>query len=126
MLTIKTYISKSKIPEAGLGLFCGESVERGDIVWKNTKYSEIIYSEVEWDKLPSEFKDNVSIYVYKCKGYYHLNLDNSRHMNHSTNPSVIEDDNGNNVASFELSVGDEITCDYTKFYDGDWFGMTIK
>lgn len=124
MLTIKTYISKSKIPNAGLGLFCAESVNKGDIVWKNDNCSEIVYSESQWNRLPDGFKDNITIYAYKCKGKYRLNLDNARHMNHSDNPTAIENTFGDNIASEDLKAGDEITCDYTTFYDEDYLSMT--
>ena len=125
MLVKKTYISKSKIPNAGLGLFAGEKILKGEKVWVNHPCSEKVYQPDEWDALPKEFKNSIEMYVYKSDGLYRINIDNSRHFNHSVTSSVIMDDDGNNVAVSDLCIGDEITCDYSLFYDSDWLSKTL-
>lgn len=68
-----TYIDKSDI--SGLGLFAGEYISKGEIVWIQTKWSEIIYTEQEWEDIPDKYKHNIRKYVYKYGGNYHLNID---------------------------------------------------
>ena len=126
MLTIKTYIRESKIPNAGLGLFSFEFIPKGNIVWKETEFSEIRYTQSEWDNLPQQMRDNIAIYAYKSNGKYHLNIDNSRHMNHSDKPSLVVDDNGNNIAATDIHPGDELTCNYKDFYDNDYLESILN
>ena len=43
MLQVKTYIYKSLIPNAGNGLFAGEDIKEGTIIWKlNPRIDKII------------------------------------------------------------------------------------
>jgi len=123
---IKCYIGKSIIPNAGLGLFTAEDVKKGEIVWYNTPESEIIYTEEEFNNLPLRFKLNISKYVYKYKGVYHLNLDDSRHYNHSNTPNTEEDSLGNYIASRDITKDEELTCNYFDFNDDSTWIDTLN
>ena len=123
MLLKKTYLDKSNID--GIGLFSGETIKAGEIVWKNSRCSEIEYSENEWKELPIQFKESITKYVYVQNNKYILNLDNSRHLNHSDSPNLDMDENGNNIAVCDIEIGVELTCNYKLFYDTDWLNKTI-
>lgn len=126
MNTINCYIGISKIKNAGLGLFSGEFIKKGTIVWKNHTSSEIAYSEKEFFELPEKFRKNIEKYVYKCDGEYRLNLDDSRHYNHSDEPNTLEDVHGNFIAARDIEHGEELTCNYRLFYDNDWAEKILR
>lgn len=127
MNTVKCYIGTSKIPNAGLGLFAGEKIFKGQTVWANSDCSEIIYTEEQFALLPKQFKENVKKYIYKCGGKYHLNLDDSRHYNHSDNANTTETSDGNYIATMDIESGDELTCNYREFNDDtEWLGEVLS
>lgn len=126
MNTVKSYIWISKIPNAGLGLFAGQRILRGQTVWQVHPSSEMIYTQNEFDALPDQFKHNVKKYIYKCEGRYHLNLDDSRHYNHSDDANTTETKDGDYIATRDIDDGEELTCDYRQFNDDmEWLDEII-
>lgn len=125
MLVVKTYIDFSEILNAGLGLFAGEKILQYQIIWKNNSGSEVKYSQKNWNALPEPFRKSIEKYVYRFNGIYILNLDDSRHMNHSDTPNTIQDELGDYIASRDISDGEELTCNYSVFNDNEWFDGTF-
>jgi SET domain-containing protein len=119
MLCVKTTLRIS--PIHGLGCFAAEPIAAGTIVWRlDPKFDVSIEAEelLRYDLCQQEF---LKIYTYgQCEAgrkYYVLCGDHARHMNHSSQPNVIEAGHGeaSNVASRDIDVGEELTCDYFSF-----------
>ena len=47
-------------------------------------------------------------------------------MNHSDNPNLIEDENGNTIATCDIPANSELVCDYYSFYDSDYLKEILK
>ena len=122
MLLVKTKLKLSKIH--GIGLFADENIKKGQIVWKKNKNcSYVIFSEKEWRELkrktsPESFKQ-IRNYTYKYNrdGKYYCCLDDTRFMNHSSKPNIVENKLGNDIALRNIKKGEEILIDYETFFD---------
>jgi SET domain-containing protein len=117
MLVVKHKIDIS--PIAGLGLFAGEMIPKGTLVWQNFTDSELILADELFVNLSPYMQDNFKHYGYhdKMTKEWKLPLDNSRFMNHSDQHNLIQDDKGNSLAMKDIRPGEELTCDYRGFVD---------
>lgn len=114
MLIIKTYIGPSKIH--GIGLFAGQNIKKGKIIWEFHHKLDIIIST---DDISCEIiKDHIEKHAYKIYKNYNLWClcgDNTKFMNHSYNPNVISKDDDYDVAKQDIKKGEELTIDYSTF-----------
>jgi uncharacterized protein len=122
MLLVKTKLGLSKIH--GIGLFANEPIKKGTPIWKFAPGLDLKFSE---DLMRSiEHKEQIKDYVYldvNTKKFV-LCCDDARFMNHSEDPNVRdiwedENDDGTTIASRQIAIGEEITCNY-KVFDADW------
>jgi SET domain-containing protein len=62
-------------------------------------------------------------YLSRFTGVWVLPGDHDRYMNHSDEPNVGMNPNGNteNLALRDIAAGEELTCDYRTF-DAEWRG----
>jgi hypothetical protein len=118
MILIDYIIKPSQL--GGLGIFSNQLVNVGQIVWKNNSDSEMIISAEKFDVCSEYLKSIFRRYGYKTKGRdeWRLPLDDSRFFNHSLNPSIVENENGDYISISQINVGDEVTCNYKEFDDG--------
>ncbi len=121
MLLIETFLAES--PIAGIGLFAGQRVEKGQVLWRFVPGFDNLMT-VEFVKgLPDmnqEFiRDNASLIPQM--GAYLMCGDNDRFTNHSNDPNrqfVYESPTDiYEVATREINPGDELTNDYSEFDD---------
>lgn len=126
MLMVKTKLKETK--SKGIGLFADQNIAKDTIVWKNNKdLSFVKWNEKEWrnlkNKLTIESFKQINRYVYKYMkdNKYYLNLDDTRFINHSKNPNIIEGKLGDDIARRNIKSGEEITIDYETFYDQNYF-----
>ncbi len=125
MILIKTKIGKSKIN--GLGLFAAQDIPKGTVIWRFNPQLDLRLSEEEVQLLPDVVKWNYKHYCFKSKrsDKYILCFDDTRFMNHSNNPNIINeprhDDEGENcdIAFVDIKSGEEIVGDY-KSFDADY------
>jgi hypothetical protein len=116
MLTVSSYLAPSAID--GLGVFAGEYIERGRLMWSlNPKFDIFIHpSEVE--AYPPYLQDFIARYTYphlEMPGVRVLDGDHARFMNHTlaANTDFRIFDKG--YALFDIAPGEEITCNYHEF-----------
>lgn len=115
MLLISTQVKQSA---HGLGLFTQTRLTKGQKIWEFDDLTEIVISKFDLQRAPDIFKEFVSTYGYYVESLgVIINIDNSRFMNHSDNPNLIEID-GCNYATRDIEIGEELTCDY-KVFDND-------
>lgn len=123
MLLISTYVAQS--PIEGLGVFAGEYVPRGSLMWSLNPKFDIFVRMAELETLPSHMRGFISRYSYphlEMPGYRVLDADNGRFMNHSLAPNTDFRIFDKGYALVDIAEGDEITCNYHEF-DPDFVGF---
>lgn len=123
MLLVKTYIGKSEI--SGIGLFAAEPIKKGQAIWRwdekggDWKVSADRFKDRRFDYAKEE-NAKILHYGYTDNGYYKVCGDDAKYMNHSPNPNTESGDTDFDeieIASKDISVGEEITCDYFRIND---------
>lgn len=115
MLTVNHRVKPS--PIHGLGVFLLEPVLAGSIVWKYDPMFDIEISAESVARFPKEEAE----VVYHHAEYlperrtFRLGNDADIFMNHSNRPTLV-DLGDQMIASQDLKVGDELTCDYRKVH----------
>lgn len=123
MLLVKTKLSLSPID--GIGLFAGEYIPRGTIIWKYTPQVDVRYEPAAYQELKQQHNFEVlDKYIYKSRvsGLYILCSDDARFINHASKANTkdtLDDSEGLTIASVDIQPGDEITSDYESF-DADY------
>lgn len=123
MLKIKTYINKSSIH--GIGLFAGEDIGEGELIWA---FTPEIDRWIEYDKIEHltknelDYLENAAVYDDETDSYC-LVADNVRFMNHNSNPNCGEcdrttDDYMELFALKNIKKGEEITLNYNQMEEG--------
>ena len=115
MLLIETELRNSEIH--GIGLFCREAIPKGTKVWTFNPLFDLVLDEDYVRSLPAPAVNFVWRYAYRSREtrQFIVNLDLSRHMNHSDNPTLVCDSESNYYTVDYLAPGTELTCDYRIF-----------
>lgn len=120
MLIVKTILAPSAIE--GLGLFAGQHIPKGTIVWQFVPGVDAIFDAAEIEKLPEVTQDICRRYAYydRANNKYVLCGDDARFENHSddANTTGVYPEGlpfGVDVATRDIQEGEEITCDYRSF-----------
>ena len=114
MLRIPTFLAPSRIPRAGLGLFCREAVPAGTVIWRFDPGLDVVLGALPPDPLLRRF---VEVYGYQpLEGprRWVVCLDDARFINHADAPNT-RDDADVTLAARRLAPGEEITSDYRSF-----------
>jgi len=117
MYTVKTKIGPSEIHD--IGVFADQFIKEGTIVWIPTPGLDLELTEEQVNQLPELAKEYVLKYAYKsfkC-GNYILCFDNTKHTNHSYNPTIADvrtNELGEDcdIALKDINIGEELTLDY--------------
>lgn len=117
MLLVKTYLDSSTIQ--GLGLFAGEDISAGEMIWTFAPGFDRIYSCEEYDALPEPARIFIEKYGYWSNGKIFFTADFDRHTNHSDNPNTYMAESGDMIAKRDIRRGEEITSNYRDF-DEKW------
>jgi SET domain-containing protein len=123
MLLITTYVAQSQIE--GLGVFSGEFVPRGSLLWSLNSKFDIFVHETEIGALPPHMRTFIARYSYphlEMPGYRVVDVDNGRFMNHSLAPNTDFRIFDKGYALADIAEGEEITCNYHEF-DPDFVGF---
>ena len=115
MLLIETALRESAIH--GIGLFCVEAIPRGTKVWEFNPLFDQVVDEALLHTLPPAMHTFLKMYAYRAveDNALYINLDLSRHMNHSATPNLIMDTDSSYYAAHDIAAGTELTCDYREF-----------
>lgn len=89
MLVIPTYVEKSEIN--GLGLYAGEDIEAGQVIWFFDPSNDQVIPAVQFDKmisvLDTDQQDRFKRWSYRRGDDYVLCADNTKFANHSETPN---------------------------------------
>ena len=120
MLLVKAILAPSDIE--GLGLFAGQHIPKGTIVWKFVAGVDAVFDIAEIEALPEITQDICRRYAYLDQNSkkYVLCGDDARFENHSENTNTTGyypegEPFGADVATRDIQIGEEITCDYRSF-----------
>jgi len=117
MLLVKTYLAPSKIH--GIGLFAAEFIPKSTPTWRFQEGFDLAIGKEDMKKLSEPSKEQFQNYAYlnQQTGKYVLCFDDSRFMNHSSDPNTKSSpsDNDEDVAVRDIQKGEEITTDYREF-----------
>jgi len=120
MLTVSTYVAPSAIE--GLGVFAGEFIERGRLLWSLNPKFDIFVHHGELDELPPHVQHFIARYSYphlEMPGVVVVDSDNGRFMNHDADdPNTRFDDPDAGFALRDIAAGEELTCNYAEFDPG--------
>ena len=121
MLLIKTKLKPSGIE--GIGLFADQDVPKGTIVQKFIPGIDVEITGEQLRALPDIPREQVLHYAYQHKvtGNYILCSDDTRFLNHSESPNLIDGptDEEIDIAARDIAKGEELTVNYKAFY-ADW------
>ena len=124
MLMVSTYLAPSAIE--GLGVFAGEFIERGRLVWSLNPLFDIFIRKSEIEGLPQHMQDFIGRYTWMClemPGVVCLESDHGKFMNHSLTPNTDFSVFDKGYALTDIAQGDEVTCNYHEC-DDTWAGFT--
>lgn len=123
MLTIKNYLNHSRV--SGIGLFAGEDIPKGRIIWEYFPLIDITYTLDEWKELETNLSSSSFLmlqnYSYKEDGKYIVCTDNAQFMNHSSDDYNVAntDDLKSMYACRNIKKGQELLCNYLEYSDED-------
>lgn len=113
MLRIKTKLDKSQI--AGIGVFADEDICKSQVIWSMNKLSVFRITPEYYNELSEEEKDFIEekdYYWIDNDGSYMIPLDDSRFVNHSENPNVVDQNDYTTIAARNIKKGEELTMNY--------------
>ena len=116
MYLVKTYLDKSGIH--GIGVFAGEDISKGTVVWDFVEGIDRAYTQSEFDALPATARSYLEFYAFWDKGMIYKCGDHGCYTNHSDAPNTgnwPEPDSMSEVALRDIKKGEEITSDYRTF-----------
>lgn len=116
MLMVKTRIAPSRI--AGIGLFAGQFIPKGTVVWKYQKGFDLLFSREDIEKLSGPAREQFYNYAYLDTKYnkYLLCADDARFFNHSMDFNCDERVADLTTAIRDIQEGEELTVNYKDFY----------
>jgi len=126
MLTIRTKIKPSTIPDAGLGLFADQDIKKGTVTWVFCPGYDTILSKDDLLRMsePSRIKFLNYCYFDKHIKKFILCGDDDRFVNHSKDrANLVQNqkhdgkDNGVVLAARDIKKGEELLCDYYEYDD---------
>jgi SET domain-containing protein len=119
MLIVRASVKSSRLH--GLGCFTNEDIKKGQVVWRFDERIDIRLPFSKLQSLPQPVQEFLHVYgyteMYAGEKTIVLCGDHAKHMNHSSNPNLLEagDPLGSNVAARDIKAGEELTCDYYAF-----------
>jgi len=122
VLTVRHRVGPSSIH--GLGVFAMEPVPAGAVVWRYDPMFDVEIPEETVRQFPRDLAEVVYHHAEHLPHLkvYRLGNDADIFMNHSGSPSLI--DSGNEMmATHDLHIGDELTCDYSTVRVSGFFEM---
>lgn len=122
MLKVATYLDVSAVH--GIGIFAGENIAAGTVIWEFNPHVDLKYSPVEWEKLKKSVTTQsfaaLERYSYKENDHYWLCLDNAQFMNHCDDSyNVINESACLMRARWDIKPGEELLCNYFQYSDSD-------
>jgi len=123
MLLVKTEIKPSSIH--GIGLFAGEDIAAGTLVWEFREPFDRHMPESEFYALPQIAQEHVRQRSMHSKdGWYLFTGDNDRFINHSEFANLITNEEiSQSHAARNIARGEELTEDYRLYNEPEGLSL---
>jgi uncharacterized protein len=119
MLLVETFVGPSKIE--GVGVFAVSRIRKGTKLWAFHEAFDHLIPESNVAALPTEVQHFLERYGYRTPefpGFFVIETDNGRFMNHCEPPNVEFIGQRVGYATRTIEAGDELTCDYNALEPG--------
>jgi SET domain-containing protein len=117
MLVVPSFVEKS--PISGFGVFAVKKIKKGDVVWLFDPNADQTFTASEFEDLlvglSKENRDRFEHWSYKRGNTYILCADNSKFLNHSSDPNCGGEIMTIDFALKDIKAGEELTCNYLNF-----------
>lgn len=114
MMRVATYVARSRIPGAGLGLYCRDAVAGGALLWQFDPGLDIELAAMPSDPVVAAFIDAYAYMPRDGAPRWILCGDDARFYNHSDQPNT-QGDEWISHAAVALAADTELTIDYGSF-----------
>ncbi len=117
MIYVNTFVSESGTNN--LGLFAGQDIQKGQLIWKYHPSTCLIITPEQEDVLLKSKVDSLrqSIHHFGCPNNSGclIHMDNMRYMNHSDYPNTVSLNADTMIAARDIKCGDELHEDYHSY-----------
>ncbi len=118
MIHIKYKLDKSI--NHGIGLFAGEDIPKGVVVYTASPLLDVNLTREEFNSLNEKEKDEVRWWGFfdEQSQKWHVDFDVSRFINHRADSTVTQDSNHTEaylVTTRDIKTGEELTQNYLEF-----------
>lgn len=116
MMLVQTMIQSSAIE--GNGIFAAELIKKGQIIWEFVEGFDVEFTNQQIANYAPIGQDYLHRYTYPHpakKGVRILDGDSGRFMNHADKPNTDFTFTSHGIATKDIAVGEEITCNYNEF-----------
>ncbi len=116
MMLVQTMIQSSAIE--GNGIFAAEPIKKGQIIWEFVEGFDVEFTNPQIAALAPIGQEYLQRYTYPHpakKNVRILDGDSGRFMNHADTPNTDFTFASHGIATADIAVGEEITCNYNEF-----------
>jgi SET domain-containing protein len=118
MMHIKYKLDKS--PLHGIGLFAGEDIEAGQLIYTASPLLDVNITEEQFNSLSENEKNEIKWWGFQVPEdkTWHVDFDVTKFINHSEVPTVTQDKSHKEaylVAVRDVKAGGELTQNYLEF-----------
>lgn len=117
MLLVDVFLDRS--PLEGIGVFARHAIARGTVIWKMHPQFDLLIPVAQWEAQEGAVKTYLDRYAYPSRqrpGFIVFEADDARYMNHSADPNCDVSHEDTHLALRDIAAGEEITCDYNRFF----------
>lgn len=113
MLCVATELRSS--PIQGVGVFATEEIGENEVVWFFHAMVDRVFVEDFPQRLNRAQRFWFETHATFERGFWLLDGDNAKYLNHSASPNLRCQGDGALVAVRPIAAGEELTCDYREF-----------
>lgn len=117
MLLVDVYLDRSVLE--GIGVFAKHAIAKGTVVWRLHPRYDLLIPVEQWEAETGPLKNYLDRYAYPSRekpGFIVFEADDARYMNHSADPNCDVSHENEHVALRNIAAGEEMTCDYNRFF----------
>lgn len=122
MMLVPVHVKASDIH--GVGIFASQHIPAGTLIWETNETLDLMIPESKLAELPEAARRVIDIHGYPSvtnPGFYVLECDNGRFMNHSETPNTDFTTHVQGFALRDIEKDEELTSNYAEFmpaFDG--------
>jgi uncharacterized protein len=120
MIHIKYLLDKSS--RHGIGLFAGEDLNKGQLVYTDSPLLDVNITKDQFDSLDEKEQKEIRYWGFWIEEdkVWHVDFDVSKFINHSYNATLTQDTTHKDaylITTRDINKGEELTQNYLEFED---------